>query len=81
MKTNHAGTSELWIGFYKKGSGKPSKKAWAFFQAQPPGYRKIATFFVVSAKQDETRLRRLATLIEHSARGRRRGIATGKKSS
>jgi uncharacterized protein YdeI (YjbR/CyaY-like superfamily) len=60
---------------------KANKSAWAFFQAQPPGYRKVATFYVVSAKQEETRARRLATLIDDSARGRRLGVATGKKSN
>ena len=45
--------------------------AWAFWQAQPPGYRKTATFYVMSAKRPETRLRRLQQLIEDSAQGRR----------
>jgi uncharacterized protein YdeI (YjbR/CyaY-like superfamily) len=50
---------------------KANKKAWTFFQAQPPGVRKVATFWVVSAKQEETRTRRLATLIDEMAHGRR----------
>ena len=45
--------------------------AWDFFQAQPPSYRRPATWWVVSAKQEATRQRRLATLIEDSAHGRR----------
>ena len=45
--------------------------AWRFFQAQPPGYRRTATFWVLSAKREETRQKRLATLIEDSAHGRR----------
>jgi uncharacterized protein YdeI (YjbR/CyaY-like superfamily) len=45
--------------------------AWDFFQAQPAGYRKTATWWVVSAKKEETRAKRLATLIEDSAAGRR----------
>lgn len=44
--------------------------AWAFFQAQPPWYRKTATWWVVSARQEATRLRRLTTLIDCSAQGR-----------
>jgi uncharacterized protein YdeI (YjbR/CyaY-like superfamily) len=48
-----------------------NRKAWRFWEAQPPGYRKVATWWVVSAKREETRLRRLATLIEDSANGRR----------
>ena len=47
--------------------------AWAWFQAQPPGYRRTATHWVMSAKREETRDRRLATLIEDSAAGRRIG--------
>lgn len=45
--------------------------AWDFFQAQPPGYRKLATFYVVGAKRQETRMKRLTTLIELSAKGKR----------
>lgn len=47
------------------------KEAWRFFEAQPPGYRKIAVHWVVSAKREETRARRLETLIADSAAGRR----------
>ena len=49
------------------------KGAWAFWESQPPGYRKVATWWVISAKREETRERRLATLIEDSANGRRIG--------
>jgi uncharacterized protein YdeI (YjbR/CyaY-like superfamily) len=45
--------------------------AWKFFQAQPPSYRQQAAYWVVSAKRDETRVRRLSTLIEHSSKGER----------
>jgi uncharacterized protein YdeI (YjbR/CyaY-like superfamily) len=45
--------------------------AWKFFQSQPPGYRKLATGWVISAKREETRQRRLAALIEDSEHGRR----------
>lgn len=40
--------------------------AWEFYQEQPPGYRRQAARWVTSAKRDETRVRRLATLIEDS---------------
>jgi uncharacterized protein YdeI (YjbR/CyaY-like superfamily) len=46
-------------------------KAWEFFEAQPPGYRQTAIYWVVSAKREETRSRRLDTLIGDSAAGRR----------
>ena len=50
---------------------RADKKAWAFFQAQPPSYRKTAVWLVVSAKKPETREKRLAALIADSAAGRR----------
>jgi uncharacterized protein YdeI (YjbR/CyaY-like superfamily) len=46
-------------------------KAWADWQKRPPGYRKVVLHWVTSAKKPETRARRLATLIEDSARGRK----------
>lgn len=44
--------------------------AWEFWQAQTPGYRRVATHWVLSAKREETRERRLTTLIEDCAAGR-----------
>ena len=46
-------------------------KAWKFFQAQPPGYRRLATWWATSAKRAATRQKRLTTLIADSAAGRR----------
>ncbi|MGE0540481.1 MAG: YdeI family protein [Dehalococcoidia bacterium] len=45
--------------------------AWEFFRSQAPWYQRIATWWVISAKREETRRRRLATLIEDSERGER----------
>jgi uncharacterized protein YdeI (YjbR/CyaY-like superfamily) len=53
--------------------------AWAFWQAQPPGYRRTAAWWVVSAKREDTRARRLATLIEDSRAGRRIGAIPGQR--
>lgn len=50
--------------------------AWAFFQAQPPSYRRTALWWVISAKRLETRQKRLATLIEDSAQGRTIALLT-----
>jgi uncharacterized protein YdeI (YjbR/CyaY-like superfamily) len=50
---------------------RSNRDAWQFFQSQPPGYRQTAIYWVLSAKRDETRERRLATLIDDSAQGRR----------
>jgi uncharacterized protein YdeI (YjbR/CyaY-like superfamily) len=52
---------------------KANKRAWQFFESQPPGYRKLAIRWVLGAKQEATRERRLATLIRDSAAGRRIG--------
>ena len=49
---------------------RSQRQAWDFFQSQPPWYRRTATFWVVSAKKEETRQRRLAALIEDSAQGK-----------
>jgi uncharacterized protein YdeI (YjbR/CyaY-like superfamily) len=53
---------------------KRKPTAWAWFQAQPPSYRTTVTWWVVSAKKDETRARRLETLIAECAAGRRIGL-------
>jgi len=54
--------------------------AWADWDKRPPGYRKVALHWVTSAKRPETRARRLATLIEDSAAGRRiAGVDIGRK--
>jgi len=45
--------------------------AWKFFQAQPPGYRRLASWWIVSAKRPETRRARLQRLIEVSQAKRR----------
>jgi uncharacterized protein YdeI (YjbR/CyaY-like superfamily) len=50
---------------------KANQRAWKFFQAQPPSYRKTVTWWVISGKQEATQARRLARLIEDSAAGQR----------
>jgi uncharacterized protein YdeI (YjbR/CyaY-like superfamily) len=49
---------------------RANAKAWEFFQAQTDWYRRGATWWVVSAKKEATRLKRLATLIDDSEHGR-----------
>ena len=49
---------------------RANEKAWKFFRAQVPWYQRVAAFWVVSAKKDDTRLKRLAKLIEDSENGR-----------
>jgi uncharacterized protein YdeI (YjbR/CyaY-like superfamily) len=49
---------------------RANPQAWEFFQAQAPWYCKTAIWWVISAKRETTRQKRLATLIEDSAQGR-----------
>jgi uncharacterized protein YdeI (YjbR/CyaY-like superfamily) len=57
---------------------KGNKVAWAFFRAQPPGYRRQASWAVLSARTEPTRQRRLQGLIDASARGERIGQPAAK---
>jgi uncharacterized protein YdeI (YjbR/CyaY-like superfamily) len=55
-------------GYEKRFRAK--KKAWAAFETMPKSYRQAAIRWVMTAKKEETRERRLASLIENSAAGR-----------
>jgi uncharacterized protein YdeI (YjbR/CyaY-like superfamily) len=46
-----------------------NKQAWTFFQAQSAWYQRTSSFWVMEAKREETRKRRLAELISRSAKG------------
>ncbi len=46
-------------------------EAWSFWNAQPPGYRRIVMWWVLSAKQEATTDRRFAQVIADSAAQRR----------
>lgn len=50
---------------------KAEKAAWKYFQGEAPWYRRVCIFWVMSAKREETRARRLDQLILWSARGKR----------
>ena len=50
---------------------KKNKAAWNFFKKQPPSYRKMIGWWIISATKEETRLARLAKLISESAKGKR----------
>jgi uncharacterized protein YdeI (YjbR/CyaY-like superfamily) len=56
-------------GAYKR-SLRANEKAWKFFQAQPPWYQRTASWWIISAKKEETRLKRLAQLVEDSEQKR-----------
>jgi uncharacterized protein YdeI (YjbR/CyaY-like superfamily) len=62
-------------------SFRENNRAWQFFESQPPSYRSPAMWWVMSAKREETRLRRLNTLIHDSASGRRLAAFTLKSKS
>jgi uncharacterized protein YdeI (YjbR/CyaY-like superfamily) len=49
---------------------RANPRARAFFDSQPPWYRRTAAFWVMSAKREETRTRRLDMLIAYSAKGK-----------
>ena len=53
---------------------RSNRKAWKYFNDQPPSYSRVAIYWVMSAKKEETRARRPATLIDDSAHGRRLGV-------
>ncbi|MCO6477627.1 MAG: YdeI/OmpD-associated family protein [Phaeodactylibacter sp.] len=50
---------------------RANRKAWDFFQALPPSVKKPSVWYVMSARREETRLRRLETLIQCSEEGER----------
>jgi uncharacterized protein YdeI (YjbR/CyaY-like superfamily) len=56
---------------------KRQPEAWAFFQSMPPWYQRTSTYWVISAKKEETRKKRLATLIDCSEQQRRIPGLTG----
>jgi uncharacterized protein YdeI (YjbR/CyaY-like superfamily) len=49
---------------------RANERAWEWFAGRPQGYRRTATHWVISAKKEATRLRRLRQLIDCSAEGR-----------
>ena len=59
---------------------KTNKEAWTFFQLTAPSYQKITTRWVISAKQETTRLKRLDELIRDCAAGKKiKAMSYGKK--
>jgi uncharacterized protein YdeI (YjbR/CyaY-like superfamily) len=48
--------------------------AWRFYRSQAPSYQRVSTLWVMSAKTDETRNKRLEVLIEDSSRGQRTNL-------
>jgi uncharacterized protein YdeI (YjbR/CyaY-like superfamily) len=67
------------LGSDEEATLRKNKRAWVFFQALPPYRRRAVSWWVMSAKKEETRQRRLATLIRDLAAGRQVGLLTPKK--
>lgn len=65
------------LGKAEEAALRKNRKAWSFWGRQPPGYQRTIGWWVMSAKQEETRRRRLATLIRDSAAGYRIGSLGG----
>jgi uncharacterized protein YdeI (YjbR/CyaY-like superfamily) len=58
---------------------RANKPAWEFFQSEPPSIRRTCIFWVMSAKKEETRVRRLDQLIARAAQEIRSGVMETKK--
>jgi uncharacterized protein YdeI (YjbR/CyaY-like superfamily) len=58
---------------------RENKKAWEFFEAQPPYYKRVTIFRIMNAKKEETQIRRLEELIACSAKGERLGLLKKKQ--
>ena len=56
---------------------RANEKAWEYFEAQPAYYRRTANWWIMSAKREDTRQKRLANLIEGSENGERVAEITG----
>jgi uncharacterized protein YdeI (YjbR/CyaY-like superfamily) len=50
---------------------KKNAVAWSFFQTQPASYRKAVSWWIISAKKEETRRKRLEKLMTFSVQGQR----------
>jgi uncharacterized protein YdeI (YjbR/CyaY-like superfamily) len=59
---------------------RENKGAWNFFHAQPASYRKASCWWVISARKEETGLKRLEKLTDYSAREQRLPQFTSRKS-
>ena len=57
---------EAWIARFQA-----DPAAWSYWEAETPSYRRTAAYWATSAKREETRERRFATLVADSAAGRR----------
>lgn len=59
---------------------RANQTAWRFFESQAPSYRRAITGWIMSAKKEETRWRRLEQLIAHSENQQRVGLLSPSRS-
>ena len=57
---------------------RENKKAWEFFEKQPPYSKRTTIHWIMSAKKEETQVRRLKQVIENSEKGVRSGVLVPK---
>lgn len=57
-----------------------NQKAWEFFEKLPPSHKRTIIFWIMSAKKEETQLKRLKQLIDSSEKGLRLGEISAKPS-
>lgn len=67
---SHESEAKTLLPAYEK-QFKANKKAWDFWNAQPPGYKKVVVHLIMTAKQEKTQISRLESVIADSAEGRR----------
>ena len=53
---------------------RQNKKAWKFFEDMAPSLKRVSIYWIMSAKKEETRLRRLKHMIENSEKGVKSGV-------
>ena len=63
-ETDTAELDKSYVNIFRK-----NKKAWSWFSAMAPSYRKICARWVMTAKQEQTRRKRLGELISDSEMG------------
>jgi uncharacterized protein YdeI (YjbR/CyaY-like superfamily) len=59
---------------------RQNAEAWSYFEREAPWYRRVALHWVISAKREDTRRRRLEMLIKDCAAGRRIGTVPPRSS-
>ena len=58
---------------------RANKKAWAFWESCPPYYKRVVSFYIMGAKREETRERRLENVLRYSEKGERLPMLTPAK--